>query len=389
MTAYFPKGNWEETLYQRLNQLIDTFHASPNTPLHERAYVVFDFDNPSIYNDIEDHTTLYMTQQLAFRMTAEEFSSSLQAGPFDFNLPISPEFSSLTTLDFIQLLTTDYCQLYTQYLSPSTSSRPSLSLLQRSPLFQRFYFHMRVFYTAFNQRYTRLAGQAWPAYFYQGYSSTDLFTLTQQALKWGSQLPLTYTSLTAPLLPSSTQNFRPGFSQGLRLPLDILHLYQAFKAHQIEVYILSASPLPLVQAAVHYFGYPLATDHILAMKLQRDSTDHMQNRMAKGAFITQGKGKKEALDQLLKPLHRQKLPIAFFGDSMGDYNLLQLGPQMKTAVLFNRYLKDNTQAFAQEAVRTYQDPSAIYFLQGRNEQTGQLYPSQSSLGLDNTLHLFV
>lgn len=47
------------------------------------------------------------------------------------------------------------------------------------------------------------------------------------------------------------------------------------------------------------------------MKLQRDSTDHMQNRMAKGAFITQGKGKKEALDQLLKPLHRQKLPIAF------------------------------------------------------------------------------
>lgn len=62
---------------------------------------------------------------------------------------------------------------------------------------------------------------------------------------------------------------------------------------------------------------------------------------------------------------------------------------MKTAVLFNRYLKDSTQAFAQEAVRTYQDPSAIYFLQGRNEQTGQLYPSQSSLGLDNTLHLFV
>ncbi|MDK8238738.1 hypothetical protein, partial [Actinomyces urogenitalis] len=50
-----------------------------------------------------------------------------------------------------------------------------------------------------------------------------------------------------------------------------------------------------------------------------------------------------------------------------------------TRVLFNRLLKDKTQDFVSQAQKEYAKPNQVYFIQGRDNNTGTLRPSQETI----------
>ena len=75
-----------------------------------------------------------------------------------------------------------------------------------------------------------------------------------------------------------------------------------------------------------------------------------------------------------------------FGDSAGDFNMMTDFADTQLGVIFNRYRKtsDPIQGLSVKAAETIGKPNPQYVLQGRDNNTGELIPTQYSrmLGSD-------
>ena len=84
-----------------------------------------------------------------------------------------------------------------------------------------------------------------------------------------------------------------------------------------------------------------------------------------------------------------------FGDSAGDWNMMTDWMDEGDTVLgviFNRYRKPSSDPIwegSYEAAQTIGDPDARFVLQGRDENTGELRPSEKSILLGTTEEVLV
>lgn len=382
MTTYFPQNNWEPFVYQRLNELIDTYQKPQGTPLDQQAYVVFDFDNTSAISDVEDNLMIYMLEHLLYKLSPQDFLLILTTGPFNFDLVLEEGRSNLTPRHLALDIIENYQWLYEHYILKQTMS---LDDVKATDYYRDFQAKLRYYYKAVNKHFTRQAGQAWLTYWFQGYSQTEFIELCRRMLQHALDQPVerhAYTSSQE--RPGLAGQVESHFVSGLAFPRELRDLYQAFQTHQIATYVVSASPIDLVRTAVLEFGFNLPFDQIIAMCYSINAERQIIAQMEADSYITKQAGKTEAIMNLLAPLHGNAQPLALFGDSMGDYDMMTTLKDVKLNVLFNCLLDDGTSSLVELAQGLYRHSDAQFVVQGRNENTAQLRPSPKSIPLGST-----
>lgn len=95
------------------------------------------------------------------------------------------------------------------------------------------------------------------------------------------------------------------------------------------------------------------------------------------------------------PKYDRRGPLIVFGDSAGDWNMMTDWMESGDTVLgviFNRYRKPSSDPIwegSNEAAQTIGDADARFVLQGRDENKGQLRPSEYSILLGQTEEVLV
>ncbi len=382
MTTYFPQNNWEPFVYQRLNELIDTYQQPHGTPHNQQAYVVFDFDNTSAISDVEDNLMIYMLKHLLYKLSPQDFLMILTSGPFDFDLELAQGRPELTPRNLALDIIENYQWLYDHYIM---NEAMSLNEAKATDYYRDFQAKLRYYYKAVNKHFTRQAGEPWVTYWFQGYSQTEFIELSRQMLAEALEQPFErHVFTSSEERPGLAGMVESQFVSGLAFPQELRDLYKALQSHQIATYVVSASPIDLVRTAVLEFGFNVPFNQIIAMCYGIDHDRHIRAQMEAGTYITKGAGKTDAILNLIAPLHGDSQPVALFGDSMGDYDMMMNLKGVRLNVLFNCLLDDDTRSIVELTHGLYGRPDAQFVLQGRDENAGQLRPSPKSIALDST-----
>lgn len=386
MSIYFPKNNWEPFAFERLNKIIHEHKKTGSTPRREQDFVVFDFDNTSAILDIEDNLMMYMLDNLLYKLTPGQFYSSLTTGPYDYDYQFFPDDRpEITPRHLADDIIEAYEWLFRYYIEPADKSRDKLTIVRQSPQFLTFSAKLRMYYNTFNAAFSRIPGENWSTYWFEGYTQREFNDLVSEMVMHALKQPITNRIWTSdPDHPGKTGVIRATFETGLAFPNEMLDLYRAFQANNIATYVISASPIDLVRTTVLNFGYNVPHDQIIGMCYTFDSEGRIQAVTEPDTYITKKRGKVDAIKNLIMPYHDWKEPLAVFGDSTGDYEMMTDFTTTKLAVLINRYMDNATQNIVEQAIAQYGQPDAKFILQGRDENEGQLRPYQSTIPLGHS-----
>jgi len=382
MSKYFDQRNWEPFVYQRLNEVIDQYKKPEATELSERNYVVFDFDNTSALNDIEDNTMIYMLDHLSYQLSPEDFHSVLTSGPYNFDEPLLIDHPEITLANLAEDIIQQYTYLYEVYIRVDEKERPAIEDIHQTDQFKTFSAKLRLFYNLANNELTKIAGEAWPTYWFAEYTKDEFIQLVKKVLDSALETPFGNRILkSSEKFPGKTGVNESNFETGLAFPDEIFDLYKAFQDNGIVVYVVSASPIDVVQTAVTHYGFQVPINQVFGMKYSFDQDGKITNKIKPSTHITKKDGKTELIEKMIKPNHQGKDPVALFGDSTGDYHMMTELKESKLNVLFNRYMDNETQKIVKKADNTYGISSASFVVQGRDENKGILVPSPKTIPL--------
>lgn len=374
---HLARKNWEPFVYQRLNDIIEQFRQTEQTPKSQRAYVVFDFDNTSAIGDVEDNLMMYFLDHLVYRLSPDELYDSMTSGPFDFDTTIEPGKPHLTPSNLAKDIRMQYEWLYNHYIDQADLT---LAEVKKTEHYRDFAAKLRYYYKWVNSNFQRVAGEPWLTYWFSGYTPEELVALTHSMLREALVKPFAVLQMTSsPQLPGHTGVVETNFVSGLSFPPELLNLYGAFQQANIETYVVSASPIDVVRTAATEYGYNVPRDHVIGMRYSLNSDGQIQAAMAPETYITKQTGKTEAIKQLIAPHHENRQPIALFGDSMGDYDMMMRFDGVTLNVLFNCYHQDDTQDIVNIALGSLNQTNAQFVLQGRDENQGSLRASSGTI----------
>lgn len=129
----------------------------------------------------------------------------------------------------------------------------------------------------------------------------------------------------------------------------------------------------------------MPSDQVIGMELATDIDGKILPVYKSGWVKTFGQGKVEAIEQVIKTgLGKNWDPIFSAGDSDGDYEMLTSFPGMKLTLIWNRVKGGPIGTLCLQAVEQADSPNPRYILQGRNENTGTVIPSSSTILLGKT-----
>ena len=243
--------------------------------------------------------------------------------------------------------------------------------------------------------------------YFTEYYSSDTYKPTQELaaashLYWADYGRYAEETWTSPVeLPGKTGIVSIDFITGLTFTDELKDLYATLQANGIDVYSVSASPFDTVLAANETMGYNLPEDHVYAMrnKLGEDGryiNEYNYDWGGEGKYAqTQGEGKSTIITNFIAPQYDNAGPLMVFGDSSGDWNMMtdwMESGDTELGVIFNRYRKPSSDPIWQgsnEAAQSIGDPDARFVLQGRDENTGELRPSEKSILLGETDEVLV
>ncbi|GHT69512.1 phosphoserine phosphatase [Bacteroidia bacterium] len=345
--------NWDPFNRVQMEQLIDRYGKhSPDYNPAKPPYAVFDWDNTSIFLDIEEAVLAYQIQQLAFAATPEQFSEAIRK-----DIP-STHFADISA-DIIN----SYTWLYNHY--EGFRGRQSLDEVKRDAHYADFAAKLPRLYKAIGDALDHAVAYPWITYLFVGMTEQDVQELTRQTIQW--QL---------------TQE------HGLRLVPEMQDLYHTLRQNGFDVWVCSASFIDVIKeiSSNPAYGYDNPADHALAMELERDADGKIQARFRAGYDQTQGEGKTATIRRFLVSKYGYG-PVFIAGDSEGDQNMMQDFEDTQLVLIINRFRSPQTLIgqFSRQAVDTYGNTDAKYLLQGRDENTGFFVPLQQStkLTIDN------
>ncbi|PMB84569.1 hypothetical protein CJ206_03525 [Dolosicoccus paucivorans] len=382
MDQYFPQNNWDNFVYQRLNELIDKYQNDPN------AYAVFDFDNTSCFMDVEDNLMIYLVEHLCYKLTPSEFYQLLTDSFFEEELSLSfdPKRPEVTGYNLAKDIYDQYQYLYDHYISHSHSTSSLLTEIKQTSEYLTFRAKLRYFHTYVNTHFVREPNQGWLTYLFAGYTVEEFRKLAKASLHEATRRPFERVEfVSSSKLPGRTGVIRSVYQSGLRFPKELIDLFHALDRANIATYIVSASPKGLVCVAVEEFNYLVPRERVIAMEFQTTKDNRICAVMDPTAPITRGEGKTQAIKEQIMPQHAGKEPVAMFGDSVGDYHMMKTFQQSHLNVLFNRHMTDEFKQLVDKAVEQHEQPFAQFVLQGRDETKGALRSSPKTIPYGETV----
>ncbi|MGI5984865.1 MAG: haloacid dehalogenase-like hydrolase [Clostridiales bacterium] len=390
-------GNWAPATRARIQAVIDQ-------NANKGKYVVFDFDNTSVIFDVQEALLIYQIENLIFKITPANIKAVLETGIPDLNKVIGKNADGKDVLvsAVIADLVSDYTWLYNNYKGLNGSKE--LSYIRAANQYQDFSAKLRFMYNNLGDYFDHAVSYPWVTYLFTGMTPAEVQKMAADSHKyWAAYGRYSEVTWTSPIeLPGQAGVLSASFITGLTFTDELIDLYHTLAANKIDVYIISASPIDTILAANSTMGYGVPEDRVFAMRNKLDSNGRYINEYnydwgGAGKYAqTQGPGKSTIIKNFIAPKYNGTGPLMVFGDSAGDMNMMTDWMDKGDTVLgviFNRYRNPASDPLtwkaSAEAAAQIGKPDARFVLQGRDENKGQLRPTEYSIRLGTTEEVLV
>ena len=391
-------GNWAPATRARIQAVIDENADSGK-------YVVFDFDNTSVIFDVEEALLIYQIENLAFKIDPDDMADVLETQIPDLTAPVGTtvDGEDVSVEELVADLTSDYAWLYENYEGFGAGGAYGLDYIHATNQYQDFAAKLRYMYSAVGDTFDASVSYPWVTYLFTGMTSQEVYDLAAEShAYWAAYGRYASETWTSPVeLPGEAGVVSVSFNTGLTFTDELKDLYATLMANNIDVYIISASYIDVIQAANQTMGYNVPEENVFAMRNKVDEEGRYINEYdydwgGEGLYAqTQAAGKSTIITNFIAPKYDGAGPLMVFGDSAGDWNMMTDWMESGDTVLgviFNRYRKPSSDPIwegSNEAAQTIGDADARFVLQGRNENTGELRPSEKSILLGSTEEVLV
>jgi len=385
-------GNWDPFNKQQIENLINRYGKAGDSYDPARPpYVVFDWDNTSIFLDIEEATLIYQLENLLFGFTPEVLDSAMRTGinPAAELADTNTVGKKIVTGDIMSDISGSYTWLYKNYSHLGGGGSVSFDEVKKNPNYLNFIAKIRFLYDAIYKTYSADAAYPWVTYLFAGLDSAQVRGMTVKAVEWQQSQKIEKVTWTSPD-PDELPGQLAGqvcvtWDNGLRLVPEMQQLYSQFRQAGFDVWVCSASFSEVIKGISSWpaFGYNNETSHVIAMELLREANGKILPVFPENAIQTHGTGKTEAIKRYLAgPTGKYGYgPIFIAGDSQGDQNMLSDFESLKIGLIFNRLNGKGKLLgeLARQAVESYRKDGAKYLLQGRDDNLGTLIPGQETI----------
>lgn len=375
-------GQWDAFNRAQVERLIaELGKDSAGYDAARPPYAVFDWDNTSIFLDIEEAALIYQLENLAFGATPAQMEAAIRR-----NIPKTPFLPAYNnaagqpvSIDIVAPDIVDsYTWLYRNYAG--LKGNQTLDAVKQAPQYQAFITKVRYLYEAIGDTFDHDTAYPWVTYLFAGMTEAEVRALTVKTVRWQLTQPVTKVKWTSPAsLPGRAGVVSVSWKNGLRLQPEMQALYASFRRAGWDVWVCSASFVDVIReiSSNPEFGYNNPADRVLAMELERDAQGRIQPEFRRGYDQTQGPGKTKNIRRFLVTRYGYG-PAFVAGDSEGDQNMMADFAETKKVLIVNRLRdpKSDIGKFSAQAVQRYGQPDTRYLLQGRNDNTGEWVSSQ-------------
>lgn len=389
-------GNWAPATRARIQAVMEENAGTGR-------YVVFDFDNTSAINDVEEALLIYQIENLRFQINPDDLKGVLETQIPDLDKAVGTnlEGRDVTSAQLTADLVSDYRWLYQNYEGFSAGGEKDLTYIHATEQYQDFAAKLRYLYSAVGDTFDASVSYPWVTYLFTGMTSKEVYDLAAESHQyWSSYGRFASETWTSPVSqPGKSGVVSVSYKTGITFTDELRDLYQTLKANKIDIYIISASFIDVIRAANDNFGFGIPDDRVYAMRNVlvdgKYSNEYDYNWGGENQYSqTQAAGKSAVVANYIAPRYNGAGPLMVFGDSAGDWNMMtdwmekgdtQLG------VIFNRYRKTSDPIWqgSSEAAGTIGSADARFVLQGRNENTGELIPTEYSILLGSDQKVLV
>ena len=373
---------WDSFNREQLNNLIATYgNSNPGYNPNKRPYAVFDWDNTTVFLDINEATLIYQLENLIFGATPEQLNKALRMNipSTDFGKDYNNAAGQPVNIDKIAPdVVESYTWLYNNY--KGLKGNKSLDEVKKSPHYMNFITKVRYMYEAIGGTFDVAVSYPWVTYLYAGMTEAEVGKMTSQTADWQLTQPIESVKWTSPTNPPGKAGVvSVSWKNGLRMVPEMQELYDVLRRSGIDVYVCSASFIGVIReiSANPKYGYNNPHHMAYAMELERDTNGRYLPEFRKGYDQTQGKGKTTTINHFIADKYGYG-PVLVAGDSEGDQNMLADYGDMKIGLIINRLRSPKNLVGQQSkmAVDSYGKPDAKYLLQGRDDNKGIFIPNQ-------------
>lgn len=383
MKNQLKKLNWEENTYKAMVDIINKFGKnSINYDEENKPYAVFDWDNTSIFNDVQEALLIYQLINLKFKMTPDKFSEVITKNipKTNFKKKFNNNEGREINIDIIAKdILLDYEYLYINYMG--FKGNKSLSVIKNSNEYKDFISKVRYLYSAISETFSVDISYPWIANIITGMTSEEVSMLTEESNNYWLNHRLGKEKWTSPQrLKREAGVISIEFKIGLRVIEEQKNLYNTLMDNGFDVYICSASQIDIVKefASNPKYGYNISKENIYAMELMKDKNGIINSELNPKYYQTQGKGKVKTIEKFIKHKYGYD-PIIVGGDSDGDVPMLSNFNNTKISLIINRCMNGEIGELCKIALKKTGKDRRRYFLQGRNENTGKYISSYKSI----------
>ncbi|MDR2614844.1 MAG: haloacid dehalogenase-like hydrolase, partial [Candidatus Accumulibacter sp.] len=334
------EGNWDTFNRSRLEDMIATHGKfSPNYNPAKPPYVVFDWDNTTIFLDIEEATLIYQLENLRFGATPEQMDKAIRMNipAKDFTEGFRNVAGQALNIDKVAKdISRSYTWLYQNYVG--LNGDKSLQEVAKAPQYKDFITKVRFLYEAIGDTFDHATSYPWITYLFTGMTESEVRALAAETMVWQQGQPVEAVKWTSPAeLPGDAGVVAISWKNGLRIVPEMQDLYAKLRAAGFDLYVCSASYIDVIRevSSNPAFGYNNPADRAYAMELERDANGVIQSKFREGYAQTQGPGKTETIKRFLVSRYGYD-PIFIAGDSEGDQNMMKDFDDTKLVLIINR-----------------------------------------------------
>jgi hypothetical protein len=356
MPAQIIKENWAPKTRAAIDEVITKNSKQKN------AYAVFDWDNTSVYGDVQETLLVYQIETLSFKMTPDEFKYSFthfsdnnskanQQIPEDsFEKSFSNvNGASINITSLTEDCVSDYKYFYDNYRGMNKQAKGNFSLdeIKKNEKFKDFKAKMWFTYEALSKSFSVNVAYTWVMYVtIPGYNRQEFRKLVIKAIDWGMKRESKKVYFDSPMeLPGKAGVIRNSaidnyFCNTIHPTKEIGLLFKQLIRNKINVFISTASFQEIVDviATTSKYGYNLPKNHVMGLRLKIDPYGRYLPAydFASDYVINSMDGKSININNLLVKKYVSN-PIMIGGDSDGDYFMITQFSSLNNSKMINDY----------------------------------------------------
>ena len=335
------RENWAPEAKAAIDDLISKNSGKEN------AYVVFDWDNTSIFGDVQETLFIYQIENLLFKMTPDQFlysfthytdtccEDNLTVPKNNFTDEYTDVHGNAINIDLMASdCVNDYRYFYNNYrkMNPGSENDLTLEEIKKSKKYLDFRAKIWFTYGAIYSSFSANTAYTWVMYVtLPGFTEEELQKTVVEAINWAKNRkakklfrdsPEGFSGAAGRVSNTSVGNY---FINTVRPLKEVSGLFNRFMQNNIDVYICSASHQDIVEvfATDKMFGYNLPQGHVLGMRLQKDEEGRYLSHydFSDNYTINSMDGKTHNINKVLVTKYNTN-PIMIAGDSSGDYDMI-------------------------------------------------------------------